>query len=134
LSPAALGFAHDGLRFAQRGVAGGKHDTANRSFYMPIAGARLDAVRSVSMGEPIKNIVICCDGTGNDYSRTPSNVWRLRDLLQEVPGEQHVCYEPGIGTLDLPQGRTRLGRRLRHWRELAFGAGFSGESRSYTPT
>jgi len=75
------------------------------------------------MGEPIKNIVICCDGTGNDYARTPSNVWRLRELLHTAPGEQHVCYEPGIGTADRPEGRTRRGRRLRHWRELAFGTG-----------
>jgi uncharacterized protein (DUF2235 family) len=75
------------------------------------------------MNEPVKNIVICCDGTGNDYSQTPSNVRRLRELLDDCPGEQHVCYEPGIGTLDRPDGRTRLGRRLRHWRELAFGAG-----------
>ena len=70
-----------------------------------------------------KNIVICCDGTGNDYSRTPSNVWRLRELLQGCRGEQHVCYEPGIGTLDFTEGRTALGRRLRHWRELGFGTG-----------
>jgi uncharacterized protein (DUF2235 family) len=75
------------------------------------------------MGKPAKNIVICCDGTGNDYGRTPSNVWRLRELLHDAPGEQHVCYEPGVGTLDRPEGRTRLSRRLRHWRELAFGAG-----------
>lgn len=75
------------------------------------------------MGAHVKNIVICCDGTGNDYGRTPSNVWRLRELLHHAPGEQHVCYEPGIGTLDRPEGRTRFGRRLRHWRELAFGAG-----------
>ena len=38
-------------------------------------------------------------------------------------GVQVVCYHPGIGTLDRPDGRTRLGRRLRHWRELGFGAG-----------
>lgn len=75
------------------------------------------------MGKAVKNIVICCDGTGNDYGGTPSNVRRLRELLHDAPGEQHVCYEPGIGTLDRPVGRTRLGRRLRHWRELAFGSG-----------
>jgi uncharacterized protein (DUF2235 family) len=70
-----------------------------------------------------KNIVICCDGTGNDYSRTPSNVWRLRELLLGCRDEQPVCYEPGIGTLDFTEGRTALGRRLRHWRELGFGTG-----------
>lgn len=72
---------------------------------------------------PGKNVVICCDGTGNDYARTPSNVWRFRELLHTAAGEQHVCYEPGIGTADWPAARTRLGRRLRHWRELALGAG-----------
>lgn len=48
-----------------------------------------DLLRSVSMGEPVKNIVICCDGTGNDYARTPSNVWRMRELLHTGLGEQH---------------------------------------------
>ena len=70
-----------------------------------------------------KNIVICCDGTGNDYSQTPSNVWQLHAFAFKSPGVQVVCYHPGIGTMDRPEGRTRLGRRLRHWKELAFGAG-----------
>jgi uncharacterized protein (DUF2235 family) len=75
------------------------------------------------MGRSPKNIVICCDGTGNDYSRTPSNVWQLYSFAFESRGVQVACYHPGIGTLDRPEGRTRVGRRLRHWRELGFGAG-----------
>ena len=74
-------------------------------------------------GASKRNIVICCDGTGNDYSRTPSNVLRLYKLVLKKDGDQIVCYHPGIGTLDRPEGRTRLGRRLRHWRELGFGEG-----------
>ena len=85
------------------------------------------------MGEPVKNIVICCDGTGNDYARTPSNVWRLREILHTGPGEQHVCYEPGIGTADRPRdervsaGTSGTGE---NWRS---GRGFSSGFRLSTP-
>jgi len=70
-----------------------------------------------------RNIVICADGTGNDYSQTPSNVRRMFEFALTSRGAQVVCYHPGVGTLDRPEGRTRLGRRLRHWRELGFGTG-----------
>jgi len=36
---------------------------------------------------------------------------------------QVACYNPGIGTLPLPAGRTRLTQRLRHLQELLFGFG-----------
>jgi uncharacterized protein (DUF2235 family) len=75
------------------------------------------------MNRSPKNIVVCCDGTGNDYSQTPSNVLRLHGFALERRGVQVGCYHPGIGTLDRPEGRTRLGRRVRHWRELGFGTG-----------
>ena len=69
-----------------------------------------------------KNIVICCDGTGNAYSGTPSNVLRTYTWIERSP-EQIGCYHPGVGTHPLPEGRTRLGRRIRHAKELCVGAG-----------
>jgi uncharacterized protein (DUF2235 family) len=80
------------------------------------------------MGKPTfpstgRNIVICSDGTGNDYARTPSNVLRLYQWIEQRGDEQVACYHPGVGTHPLPEGRTRIGRRIRHVRELAFGAG-----------
>jgi len=69
-----------------------------------------------------KNIVLCCDGTGNAYSGTPSNVLRTYSWIERSP-QQVACYHPGVGTHPLPEGRTRIGRRIRHAKELCVGAG-----------
>src|SRR5437867_2209664 len=71
----------------------------------------------------MKNIVICSDGTGQSYAGTESNVLRLYNLALKSTSRQIACYDPGVGTLPLPSGRTRLGRALRHATELAIGSG-----------
>jgi uncharacterized protein (DUF2235 family) len=75
------------------------------------------------MSHSAKTIVICSDGTGNSYSGMESNVLRLYSLALKECSEQIACYEPGIGTLPLPRGRTVLGRGVRHASELFFGTG-----------
>ncbi|MBB5357050.1 uncharacterized protein (DUF2235 family) [Rhodanobacter sp. ANJX3] len=45
-----------------------------------------------------KNIVICCDGTGNQIDNTISNVLKLYRIL-EKGDRQRVYYNPGIGTI-----------------------------------
>lgn len=70
-----------------------------------------------------RNIVICSDGTGNSYRGTASNVLRLYDAVLKRHPMQIACYDPGVGTHPLPDGRTRLGRSIRHASELAFGSG-----------
>ena len=45
-----------------------------------------------------KNIVVCCEGTGNEINDHISNVLKLfRVLNKDV--NQYVYYDPGIGTL-----------------------------------
>jgi uncharacterized protein (DUF2235 family) len=44
-----------------------------------------------------KNIVICCDGTGNQIEAKLSNVLKLYRVLQKT-GDQLVRYSPGVGT------------------------------------
>jgi type VI secretion system (T6SS) phospholipase Tle1-like effector len=75
------------------------------------------------MSKPPKNIVICCDGTGNDYSHTESNVMRLFRFALKNDPRQVTCYHPGIGTLPRPEGRTEAGRTLRRWTSLWLGTG-----------
>ena len=75
------------------------------------------------MSSPPKNIVICCDGTGNDYSHTESNVMRLFRFALKNDPRQVACYHPGIGTLPRPEGRTEAGRTLRRWTSLWLGSG-----------
>lgn len=71
----------------------------------------------------MKNIVICSDGTGQGYAGTDSNVLRLYNVVFKHPSRQIACYDPGVGTLPVPMGRTRLGRAARHAAELAIGSG-----------
>mgnify|MGYP000364888565 CR=1 FL=1 len=56
-----------------------------------------------------KNIIICCDGTGNQFGQNNSNVVKLYSVIRKVEGEQIAYYDPGVGTYK-PQG---LGFPLR---------------------
>lgn len=44
-----------------------------------------------------KNIVICCDGTGNEVNSELSNVLKLYQIINKNSSQQ-VYYNPGIGT------------------------------------
>jgi uncharacterized protein (DUF2235 family) len=57
-----------------------------------------------------KNIVICCDGTGNEISENISNVLKLYRTLRKTTKTdplQVVFYDPGVGTLARPDPWTR---------------------------
>ena len=53
----------------------------------------------------MKNIVICCDGTGNEIGENISNVLKLYRCLRKTgktEPHQAVFYDPGVGTLARP--------------------------------
>src|ERR1700753_1641501 len=53
----------------------------------------------------MKNIAICCDGTGNEISENISNVLKLYRCLRKTDKttpHQVVFYDPGVGTLARP--------------------------------
>jgi uncharacterized protein (DUF2235 family) len=53
----------------------------------------------------MKNLVICCDGTGNEISENISNVLKLYRMLRKTgktEPHQIVFYDPGVGTLARP--------------------------------
>ena len=67
-----------------------------------------------------KNIIICCDGTGNEYGQQNTNVVKLYEAI--VRDEQQIAfYDPGVGTFSI-LGR-ELGRRVGIGLGKAFGAG-----------
>ncbi|RRA47460.1 DUF2235 domain-containing protein [Acidipila sp. EB88] len=70
-----------------------------------------------------KNIVICCDGTGNQFCETNSNVVRLYTCLKENR-EQVTYYHPGVGTMGSPHRSTRVGKKLSQLAGLTMAAGF----------
>jgi uncharacterized protein (DUF2235 family) len=59
----------------------------------------------------MKNIVICCDGTGNEISENISNVLKLYRCLRKTGKtmpNQAVFYDPGVGTLARPNPWKKL--------------------------
>ena len=71
-----------------------------------------------------KNIVICCDGTGNEFGQSNSNVVKLYKVL--APSERQIAYyHPGVGTMGSRSALTRLGKFWTRVIGLAFGYGLS---------
>jgi uncharacterized protein (DUF2235 family) len=69
-----------------------------------------------------RNLVICFDGTNNEFGIENTNVVRLVQALDRDSPAQQLYYDPGVGTLPRPE-KTRLGERLSRVPGLAFGAG-----------
>src|SRR5436305_13658872 len=74
-------------------------------------------------GRAVRNIVICCDGTANEYGPENTNVVRLAQLLDRDPNKQHFYYDPGVGTLPEPSAWSALSKRTSEYMGLAFGRG-----------
>jgi uncharacterized protein (DUF2235 family) len=67
-----------------------------------------------------KNIVICCDGTGNKLDVCKSNVVRLFSILRrDDPASQVALYDPGVGTMAPAAALTSVSRVVT---KLAGGA------------
>jgi uncharacterized protein (DUF2235 family) len=49
-----------------------------------------------------RNIVLCLDGTSNQYSATNTNVVKLYAMLDRARNDQLSYYQPGIGTFPPP--------------------------------
>ena len=61
----------------------------------------------------MKNIVVCCDGTGSQYGRYEenTNVVRLFEMLVPDSDKQISYYDPGVGTY------SPLGNPVANWLE-----------------
>jgi uncharacterized protein (DUF2235 family) len=71
-----------------------------------------------------KNIVVCCDGTGNEFGDSVSNVVKLYKML--VQDESQVAYyHPGVGTMGARSALTGITRWWTKVIGLAFGYGIS---------
>jgi uncharacterized protein (DUF2235 family) len=71
-----------------------------------------------------KNIVICCDGTGNEFGGRNSNVIKLYKTLACDAG-QVAYYHPGVGTMGARSALTPIGKWWTKLIGLAFGYGVS---------
>jgi uncharacterized protein (DUF2235 family) len=76
-----------------------------------------------------KNIVVCCDGTSNHFSRNRTNVAKLCLTLLQESGKQEVFYHPGLGTMEPPGALTSLAIKLTKFLGLAIGYGLQNDIR-----
>jgi uncharacterized protein (DUF2235 family) len=58
-----------------------------------------------------RNIVLCLDGTSNQYAATNTNVVKLYAMLDRARPDQLSYYQPGIGT-SVPSG---VWGRIKRW-------------------
>ena len=71
-----------------------------------------------------KNIVICCDGTGNEFGNRNSNVVKLYKTL--IRNESQIAYyHPGVGTMGARNALSQVGKVWTRLIGLAFGYGIS---------
>ena len=70
-----------------------------------------------------KNIVICCDGTGNEFGNANSNVVKLYRTLSLETEEQIGYYHPGIGTMGAPGAISALAQAWTKFWGQAIGYG-----------
>src|SRR5438132_9535479 len=73
-----------------------------------------------------KNIVICCDGTGNEIGSKISNVLKLYRVLRKTD-EQRVYYTPGVGTIGLLNAWQRWKQQMQAVFGLATGYGLDDD-------
>lgn len=71
-----------------------------------------------------RNIVVCCDGTGNQFGTANSNVVKLYWTLSRQD-KQTAYYHPGLGTMGSRNALSVIGKWWTRVRGLAFGYGFS---------
>lgn len=72
-----------------------------------------------------KNIIICCDGTSNDFGDRPSNVVKLFSVLDRTPDQQLVYYDPGVGTPSTYDAFNPITKKTQYILGQSFGYGLS---------
>jgi uncharacterized protein (DUF2235 family) len=70
-----------------------------------------------------RNLVICCDGTNNEFGEVNTNVVRLAQVIDRNPLKQLLYYDPGVGTMAEPGVYGFLHKWASKINGLAFGGG-----------
>jgi hypothetical protein len=70
-----------------------------------------------------RNVVVCCDGTANQFAQNNTNVVRLYSALVDDPARQLIFYHPGVGTMEAPGALTSWGQKATILAGMAVGYG-----------
>src|SRR6266849_636583 len=76
-----------------------------------------------------KNIVVCCDGTANEFSENNTNVVKLCATLEYDPARQITYYHPGLGTMEPAGVLTTFSRNITRILGMALGYGLANDIR-----
>jgi uncharacterized protein (DUF2235 family) len=76
-----------------------------------------------------KNIVVCCDGTANQFALHRTNVVKLFYTLEHGSPAQVTYYHPGVGTMEAAGAVTSIGRKVTKLLGLAIGYGLEADIR-----
>ena len=76
-----------------------------------------------------KNIVVCCDGTANEFAANNTNVIKLYSTLDHDPTKQVSFYHPGLGTMEPAGALTTFTRKVTKILGMAFGYGLCNDIR-----
>jgi len=70
-----------------------------------------------------RNLVLCFDGTNNQFGPENTNVVRLIQMLERDSTKQRLYYDPGVGTLPEPGVKGKVRSAWSKIKGLGFGAG-----------
>jgi uncharacterized protein (DUF2235 family) len=76
-----------------------------------------------------KNIVVCCDGTANEFAEDRTNVIKLYSALMHDSVAQVAYYHPGIGTMEPFGALSPITRTLTRVLGMAVGYGLEYDIR-----
>jgi uncharacterized protein (DUF2235 family) len=76
-----------------------------------------------------RNLVLCCDGTANEFGVNNTNVVHLFEMLVHDPTRQLSYYHPGLGTMPAPGAWTSFTQKLTQILGQAIGLGLKGDVR-----
>jgi uncharacterized protein (DUF2235 family) len=77
----------------------------------------------------MKNVVLCCDGTANEFAQDRTNVVKLFYALDHNPTRQIAFYHPGLGTMEPPGALTGFAKRITRLLGKAVGYGLEADVR-----
>ena len=72
-----------------------------------------------------KNLVVCCDGTDNQFGENNTNIVRLFSVASKHPTKQITFYDPGLGTFPAVGAWTPFAKWVTKKLGSAFGFGLS---------
>src|ERR1039457_587110 len=76
-----------------------------------------------------RNIVLCCDGTANEFAQDRTNVIKLYSALVQDTKDQVAYYHPGIGTMEPFGALSPITRAFTRVLGMAVGYGLENDIR-----